>query len=137
MLTDLVFAAADQAWQVARAAVPWETYGGLDLHGIDAAKLGKLHGLLGADAPEQDWADEPIVEAGDDGPWVYVLPESFVARLAALDTSALPALAVSWIRSEDFDEWEPTAVRLALGEIAALAREAMAGAATMYLWEAL
>ncbi len=137
MLTDLVFAAADEAWQIARTAVPWETYGGLDLHGIDAVKLGKLHGLLGGADTELAWAEEPAVYASDDGPWVYVLPATFVLRLAALDTAVLAALAGSWIRSEDFDEWEPAAVRLALGEMVALAREAQAGAATMYLWEAL
>jgi hypothetical protein len=88
-----------------------------DVKGLEQVKLGALGQLIFDAAFES--ADEgsygktydalvhemsePVHEHGDEGPWVYPIPERFRRALADLAEADLPELAKRWSETEEFE----------------------------------
>lgn len=52
-------------------------------------------------------------EDSDDGPWVYVIPDQLVDKLAGLDAERRTEVANAWASEQEFrrDGWEGTTVK--------------------------
>jgi len=137
VLSDLVVAPSGDADRIARAAVPSQEFGGIDIKGIDTVKLCMLHALV-TDQPYKTLKDQytPVVSVSDEGPWVFRLPDSCVDALARLDDEARAAVATRWAQTKEFqfDRWRTAAVAEALEAISALARRAVESKQSVFLW---
>ena len=132
VLTDIVLARASEA-EAVLTQHPQRTWPHISANGLDPLQLGDLYALLLADpeADALDLSDEflPIEsEQGDDeeGPWVMPWPTRFVALLAALSPSQLPALARQWLACDEPPAWPQAALVGLLNELVPLAQQVQA-----------
>jgi hypothetical protein len=94
VLTDLIVAKPEEAAAIsADDSSKWPRE---DVKGIDQVALGSLWTLLSGH--DHDDVDEftCVFEASEEGPWVYLVPDELVGRLAAIRTDELGALVESW-----------------------------------------
>jgi hypothetical protein len=140
VLRDLVVAADVDAERVARARGPAEEFDGIDIKGIDSVKFGILHSILTGRAFKEILpACDPVVTVSEEGPWVFRIPCDLVARLAAITGDEKRAAVTKWAATEEFalDGRPPSEVAHAFDEIAALARRAVDGGQSLFLWMSL
>ena len=140
VLSDLVVAPAGDAERVAHAQVPSQTFGGVDIKGIDSVKFGTLHSILTGRPFEALLPEyEPVVTVSDDGPWVFRLPPELVSGLAELGDAERAKVTKRWASTEEFalDRWAEKDVADALGAIATLARKANGSGQALFLWMCL
>ena len=146
VLSDILIARPDEAGPINAAA------GGHDLHGprlpskaIDTIKLGTLSQILaGRPADDVDivasfMLDAVLHEASEDGPWVYLVPDDFTAKLATLDDETENRAARQWAETDEFklSRWPQDAVREYLHDLVAHARRARADGKSLLLWMSL
>jgi hypothetical protein len=140
VLSDLVVANEADAESVARAQVPSQKFGGIDIKGIDSVKFATLHSILtGRRFEELIPSYEPAFIVSDDGPWVFRLPGELVDRLATLTDSERQSVADRWAATEEFelDGWEAPMVAETLEEICVQAANAAASQRALFLWMCL
>lgn len=140
VLTDLVIANEDDAMQIANSQHPLGEFTGIDMKGVDSVKLTMLHSILSG----QSWKDllsqyDPVAEASEDGPWVFLLPTELVHSLAGLDEPGIMNIADQWAKTEEFrlDNWSLEDVTAALRDIANLARQASDQGKRVLAWMSL
>ena len=137
VLTDIVVVDAAQAHAVLHAQVPSESFPGFDAKGLDQLKLAALRAILEGEEYDEEWADRIPLVAGDetsDGPWVFQLPDDFVASLALLRRSDEARIAAAWLATEDFAGWALDGVGDMLHELAACARRAAEANKKLLTW---
>ena len=140
VLSDLVVAPAGEAERVAQAQVPSETFGGIDIKGVDSVKFGTLHSILtGQTFEELLPLYEPVVTVSDDGPWVFQIPPDLVTRLAVLDDAETAGVARRWAATEEFvlDSWAEGEVASTLSAISSLSKRAIESGQALFLWMSL
>jgi hypothetical protein len=116
----------------------------LDSKGIDTIKLGTLWQIVNKKSPD-DMAvatfmnDSILDEKSNQGPWVYLVPESLQTAIAALDEEAQESIAVKWAATEEFtsDRWEPDDVEEYLQDLVAHARKSREAGKSLLLWMSL
>lgn len=88
----------------------------IEVSGVTPETLADLEGLVAKRAPK---ISKEVASAGDEGPWVNVLSDAFVGRLAGLDSHECDELATKWLK--------PKAGRKGplVGDLAALCRIAV------------
>jgi hypothetical protein len=140
VLTDLVIADEGDAMSIANSQYPLGQFSGIDIKGVDSVKLTKLHSFLsGTTFKELLIQYDPVAEASEDGPWVFILPTDLVDRLASLDEAGIASIATKWGNTEEFrlDKWSQSAVSDVLNRIANLARQASAQHKCIFAWMSL
>src|SRR4051794_27755838 len=112
VLSDLVIAGAGDAEKIAKTSNPSQAFGGIDIKGIDTVKLESLHEIvLGKKVDKSSpFRQQPV--GPDEGPWVFRVPDDFVAALAALDDAGREKAAARWARTDEFkaDRWTEASV---------------------------
>jgi hypothetical protein len=140
VLSDLVVVPADEAERVAQAEVPSQTFGGIDIKGVDSVKFGTLHSILtGQSFEELLPLYEPVVTVSDDGPWVFQIPPDLVTRLAALDDAGMAGVARQWAATEEFVlvGWAEGEVASVVSAISSLSKRAIESGQALFLWMSL
>lgn len=142
VLTDIVVADSAKAADVASDPDRLRKWPGVDAKGIDSIKLARLWALLSKDpSKENAGAEFEVVydAAGDDGPWVFRVPEPLVQLIAALDEASTTPVATAWGKSEEFilDGWDADAVRSVLSDLQKLARQAVSRRHALLMWMSL
>jgi hypothetical protein len=118
VLTDFVVADAADAQRVCDSDNPGREFDGIDAKGIDQVKMGTLYAIL-TDAeydPSFMTSEESFLcSASDDGPWVQLVPQDMVDRLARIADVDMDRVAEKWFQTEEFSSkysgWSPNDVR--------------------------
>lgn len=142
LLTDLVVADVAEAQEVLVASNHQPRWPALDTKGIDYIYLSVLAFILKGQAADADsvvaYSQQftELASGGEDGPWVFQLPQDLVSGLAAIQDSALPTIADQWSKSEEMQaaSADPSDVTHGLTAMRALAREAVASGKAVLLW---
>jgi len=137
MLTDFVVASRDDAQRVCDSNCPSRDFSGIEAKGIDTVKLGTLHAMLTGEDFDPSFMDkEPLCSGGEEGPWVFEIPEDLVRRLAELNANQTVSVAAEWAKTEEFetDNWSAAAVGGVLEELAGLCRRAEAEGKSVLMW---
>ncbi len=144
VLTDFVVADVSDAEKVGEADNPSQEFTGIDAKGIDQIKMGKLYAILTrTDHNPEFMAREEsfLYSASEDGPWVQMVPEEMITRLARISESQIPAIADEWGNTEEF---EPEYSRLTkediatfVHQIAELSRMALSEKKSILMWTCL
>lgn len=144
VLTDFVVAPISDATLVGETSVPSEEFDGIDAKGIDQVRMGTLYAILsGTEYDPAFLVDESsfVYSGSDDGPWVQVVPEDMVARLAAMTDQSVSDVAKTWGSTEEFEpaysSWSEHDIRTFLAGIAGLARRALAETKALFMWTSL
>lgn len=78
-----------------------------------------------------EWTDSlldtftTLADDGQEGPWVNLVPQPFVAKLATYLAEDLPKIAEKWHESEELEEWDFEDVVERLGGIHDAAKAAV------------
>ncbi len=144
VLTDFVVAPRSAAQEVGQAACPCEEFDGLDAKGIDPVKLATLGAILTGTAFDPGFMSGESCLYGcgsEEGPWVFEVPPSLVARLAALQGDELVRAGEVWAATEEFspryDYWPAEAVHQVLNALVHLSRRAVGSNASLLMWMSL
>ena len=137
VLAYVVAAEEDEAEAVGLAAQPMVEWSGMQVSGLDTAKVAMLHCLLTGD--EYDYAIagyEPVFVGGDEGPVVVLVSTAAMERLAELDEEALEQLAEELSATEDFelDGWDAGQTLDLLLDMAELAQLAESQGQVLFVW---
>ena len=129
MLTDILIANRTEAAAVnAAGGTHLRTWTGIEGGGVDPAMLGPLWQVLSGEAVDHRYMTQPLDQRSPEGPWAILLPEAFVAKLAALEGDALTTAAGRWAVTDECSRSGATASDAAayLGSLAKLSRQAKA-----------
>lgn len=117
----------------------------VETNGVDPVKLATLSGIVTGRDYSLDGAFDQLLEEvqevtteGDEGPWVYVIPDELVAGLRSASPERLTEIAAKWAET---DEWKLDGVpaddlRPLLDDLTDLARGAEPPK-HLYLWMSL
>ncbi len=140
VLTDLVIAEERDAAHIATLKYPLSEFAGIDIKGVDSVKLTTLHSILSG-MPFKDLLVQydPVAEASEDGPWVFLLPTDLVGMLAGLGEAEIVNIASQWGNTEEFqlEKWSQNDVAVVLSNIANLARQASVQGKRVLAWMSL
>ena len=143
VLTDFVVADRTEAKRVGDCLKPSKVLGGIDAK-VDQVKMGTLYAILvGTDYDPGFLTGEAsfLYVVSDDGPWVQLVPERMVERLARLSDAEVPRIAREWRKTEEFDpkysRWTPDDIERFLRDIAALAQKAIGERKSLLMWTCL
>jgi hypothetical protein len=102
LLTDIVVALPAEAEAVATALRPATRWPCLEFKGVDNAVMADLLSALGAEAEARSLVGTQrlLSMKGDQGPWVFHLPDVLMTLLNDLDDRAIPELARRWAQGE-------------------------------------
>src|SRR5262245_50308281 len=99
---------------------------------MDQIKMGTLNAILTGmeyDPGFMTTEESFLHSVSDDGPWVQLVPEDMVERLAKLTDVEIPGLARQWGETEEFDPrcsvWTLQDIECFLRELVALSRKAI------------
>jgi hypothetical protein len=128
-LIDILMADESDAPAIGNSTYRLETFPGIAAKHVDQVKLAKLALILDGLVPNTPALLEVIRtftmlhESSDDGPWVYMIPDQLVAKLAGLDAERRTEVAKAWASNGDFigAGWEGTAVKEFVDAISGLA----------------
>jgi hypothetical protein len=120
-------------------------FDGLDAPGISGVDMAQLYAIVTGAACSADFVEnfmqhESYIYAESEegvGPWVYLVPDKLVDRLATLSQAELIRVAVEWAkplpgRSRIFG-W-PADLKAFLQELVALARRAVSEGKALLMW---
>ena len=144
-LSDLVVADVAEAEEVLAASTHAPRWPALDSKGINEINLSILAFILKGESADVDsvvaYSQQftELASGGEDGPWVFQLPQEFVSGLAAIQDSALPTIADQWSKSEEMQAAGANTSALidTLTATRALASEAVANGKALLLWMCL
>ena len=133
MLTDLIAAKSEDASAVLDTlgyASVWST---LQAKSVDSVKLASLAFILKGLPPDDELVIEymksfrSLASAGEEGPWVELVPDDLVELLSRLSESQLGPVARAWAATEEakLDRWVEADVKELLGHLSALAASAL------------
>lgn len=137
-LTDLVLADEGEAPKIVGAVRPTSLFPGIEMKGLDIVKLTALQAIVTGQTWTADLVSQhPLVGQGSqDGPWVLLLSQEFIAKLAELPGERLPELVARWAATDEVkaDRWAEPMVRDTLQKIIQLAQQAITRGKRMFLW---
>lgn len=142
VLTEIVVAEVAEAQEVlvGPRQTRWTT---LQLKDLDTIKLGTLAFIL----QDRDFKDvdavvdysefELLASDGEEGPWVFRIPDDLIISLTSTSDDSLAEASSKWAGTEELemDGWSEQDASEVVGEIAGLAK--LAGAKSVLLWMSL
>lgn len=109
---------------------------------VELATLGAL--ALGDELPYgptyESLLDEltaSVADVGDDGPWIFPVPDRMTEALAALTTERETDIATRWAATDELSSFGPEVARDGLALMIDLARTAVGSERHLYLWGSL
>ncbi|GAA0745157.1 hypothetical protein LRH25_08015 [Ideonella azotifigens] len=145
MLTDLIAAKPQEAEAILNTQGHANVWPTLESHSLDSLKLATLAFILqGKPMDAQAVAAfaesfQRLVDGGEDGPWIALVPETLVDDLAHLSDEQVDTVALAWARTEQaqLDRWDTQDVTVYLRELSAFAASAHAQHQSLLLWACL
>lgn len=145
IISDFVIAQPNEAAIVIEEPAPTRRWPGVEAKGIGTIKLATLKFILDGKpldtTPVVDYSTtiKNLAIAGEDGPWVFLVPEELVRQLAEVPAGRLASVAKQWHQSEEFqlDRWSEPEVLEVLGELRELASAARSTNKSVLLFLAL
>lgn len=141
VLTDFIVA---NALEAKRLGEQREDFDGLDAKGIDQVQMGTLYALLTKTEYDPSFlmSDESLAyTVSDDGPWVHVIPQDMVQRLAMISTTEMHEIGDAWFQTEEFDpqysSWSREDIAEFLLQIQQLAKHAISEGKKLFMWTCL
>jgi len=144
VLTDIVIAGRDDAQKVGEADVPSHEFPGIDAKGINQVHMGTLYAILTRsdyDPRFMTTHESFVYSASQDGPWVQLIPDDMVARLAKTSDAEIPLIADEWGKTEEFDpeysRWTKEDIVTFLRQLTSLSRKAQGENKSVFMWSCL
>jgi hypothetical protein len=137
VLTNIVAAEDDEIADIGESLHPVDEWSGIEMRGVDTAKIATLHCLLTGDQFDDAIERyEPLYVSAAEGALVLRLADEAAERLAELDGDALDAVADELAATEEFEveDWEIEAIQAMLSELAGLARLADSQGQALFVW---
>ena len=137
MPMNIVIADENDAEDIGQSSWPIEDWQGIEVRGIDLAKIATLHCLLtGQNFDEASIEYAPVFAASEEGPWVIPFPREPMERLAALEEDALEQVGEELAATEEFerDDWPVEKTQDLLAELSELARVALEQEKSLFVW---
>jgi len=145
MLTDLISARAEEAQAILSTPGHANIWPTLEAKTVDQVKLASLAFILKGkpldDGPVIEYMKtfENLASAGEEGPWLNLLPIDLVEYLARLRDDQIAAVATAWAATEEarLDRWNAKEVESFVRELSAFAGSARAQDRMVMLWACL
>lgn len=141
IICEMVIATQAESKQIASASATPTTHRrwpAMDVQGVDVAALSMLYAItLNRDWMESDLDRFPDYADSDEGPWVALIANDLVDRLAAADQKTRSGFAGAWAETEELAEWGPDDVAERLDEICRFAQQAKKAGKQLLLYVAL
>jgi len=134
---NIVIGDADDAEAIGESFRPIEDWSGIELKGMDPAKLATLHSLVTGETFDEAIAKYYIVyAASDEGPWVIRVPDALTEKLAVLEEEALEEIGEELAGTEEFEMagWPVEELQAVLAELSLLASSSLAQGYAMFVW---
>lgn len=140
LLTHIVIGDVDDAEAIGESDGPVEDWRGIEVRGIDPAKIAMLHSILTGETFEEALAEyDPVYAASEEGPWVIRIPDEPVEKLAALEEDALEQIGEELAATEEFerDGWPVNEAQALVEELAQLADACVSQGKALFVWMTL
>ncbi len=144
VLTDFVVAHISDVQKVGESENPSKEFSGIDAQGMDQVKMGTLYAILTQtdyDPAFMLTEESFLYSVSEDGPWVQLVPEEMVTRLASITESQIPAIASEWGNTEEFQPKYSLGAKEDivpfLRQIAELSRTALTEKKSVLMWTCL
>ena len=101
MLTDLIAATEEDAEAILNAQGHANIWPTLEYKGVDQIKLASLRFILKGEPVDEGpvveymKAFKPLIDGGEEGPWIEALPEDLGQLLAAMSAEDIPKVAAA------------------------------------------
>ncbi|HVU63672.1 MAG TPA: hypothetical protein VHC70_06835 [Phycisphaerales bacterium] len=116
----------------------------LDSKGVDTVKMATLATVLeGGDLDDipavLDRSPSMQMEAGDDGPWIFAVPDPVVSGLASMDAARRRDVASRWAQTEEWRmaDWPVDLYNDWFNALADLAKVAVERGSHLWMWMCL
>lgn len=137
-MTCVVAAEEDEYPEIAHSATPLNDWSGVEVPGLDTAKLATLHSLLTGDSLQTalDLYEPVFVAEGDDETLVLRVDGEMLEELALLDDEALENVAAELAATEIYESEgvEAEDIQDALVALAELAQLAESQGQALFVW---
>ncbi len=137
-MTCVVAAEEDEYPDIAHSATPLNDWSGVEVPGLDTAKLATLHSLLTGDSLQTalDLYEPVFVAEGDDETLVLRVDGEMLEELALLDDEALENVAAELAATEIYESEgvEAEDIQDALVALAELAQLAESQGQALFVW---
>jgi hypothetical protein len=135
MLTEFFVANESDVSAVAQARPPAKKWTPMFAKDLDQVKLGHLWTALGGKLKQPLLRTKLVHTESEQGPWVAVVPASFVRRVSKLSEVDRESAAQIWAEAEEFamDGWKPADVLEALTELQEVCKRAQTGGKSLLL----
>jgi hypothetical protein len=142
MLTDFFIATPAEVQALDIAQTPATSIRCLRAKRTDPVKIVQLHCCIEGGSFEQAMPllDTMLVrDAGQEGPWIFRLPEVLEGRLASASAADIDRFGKAWAATEEWtrDGGTPQTIVPFLGAIAQFAVDARAQQRSVYVWMCL
>lgn len=141
LLTDVLIADAAEAKTISVLWPRQKNWPAIQTKGLDNSKFAALASAWG----DHDLAD--ALESGgyiaatrsEEGPWVFVFPNSFRDRIAAIEPARIPEMAQTWSKQKELklDGWKAGDLESPLLELREFAVRAIQQGKSLLLWMSL
>lgn len=138
---DLFAATESEASSLTLDDVPIQKFGGVDVKGLDPVPFATLHNILtGIDVQQAVLEQTLCREITELGPWVYQLPATLCAALAALSESESESksatVAMQWAATEELQRarWSVADAEAVLIQIIELCHRAASDNKSVFMW---
>jgi hypothetical protein len=118
---------------------PIERFVRVETTDFDSILLALLYNLATGDSEDHFLADfdETEVAYTEDGPWLYKLPRSFVARLSELSVPEIATIAANIVASDDCEGCTLVALHTMLSSLVTLCQKAGQAPETIVYYRAV
>lgn len=145
VITDFVIAEPREATDILEVAAPVQRWRGLEAKTIDTIKLSTLAFILSGKPLDIDavvaysMSIKVLATESEEGPWVFLVPEELVLKLASTSKSDLAEAGKLWHQTEEFqlDGWAETDVAKVLTDLHKLASESRSSQKSLLLFISL
>ena len=140
VLTDILIASPAEAEAICRDLRHFERWPCLQYKSIDNIVLSDLLKALGSDEDAEDLARGGglVFHEGQEGPWVFHLPDTLPTLLADLGDERIPEIAVRWAQGElSYAGAQISDVEMGLRQLRDFSRQAVAANRPLLLWMSL
>ena len=141
LLTDFIIADPSEASAIFATPKPWEHWPTLQSKGLDNSALAALAQALGDEEQALSLeAGETLIQMrSDEGPWLFLLPDSLLRRVADMPDNERPALLARWAGQDEMTlgGWTEEDVGNAFAALRPWFQRALESGKPLLLWMSL
>ncbi|WP_156771848.1 hypothetical protein [Labrys sp. WJW] len=141
LLTDVLIADAAEAKLICEIWPRERRWPAIETKGLDNSKFAALAAAWGDHELSDTLESGGYIAAtrSDEGPWVFVFPDSFRDRIAAIEPARIPEIAKAWSgqRELELDGWKADDLDGPLLQLREFAARAVKQGKSLLLWMSL